>query len=228
MSSQLDISITPPSSQASGITKGREDRKIEKARCSGCLQQTATFHVHTAAHMSSQCERLAQEQARQNTRMEGGGGTKKSEPLLRGSQKGKTAAVQSSWLSSEFKGYTAAHALGDTLCHVHTKANFVCLVGLKSRPNCIGKKKEWGRKGRNYRWGNGGLIEVCYVYVWCFWTIERREKKEMPSFKINGKAKCGGWHTPLKPSNWETKAGNLCVLEVSLIYLASSMPARVT
>lgn len=50
----------------------------------------------------------------------------------------------------------------------------------------------------------------------------------MPSFKINGKAKCGGWHTPLKPSNWETKAGNLCVLEVSLIYLASSMPARVT
>lgn len=151
MSSQLDISITPPSSQASGITKGREDRKIEKARCSGCLQQTATFHVHTAAHMSSQCERLAQEQARQNTRMEGGGGTKKSEPSLRGSQKGKTAAVQSSWLSSEFKGYTAAHALGDTLCHVHTKANFVCLVGLKSRPNCIGKKKEWGRKGRNYR-----------------------------------------------------------------------------
>lgn len=86
-----------------------------------------------------------------NTRMEGGGGTKKSEPSLRGSRKGKTAAVQSSWFSSEFKGYTAAHALGDTLCHVHTKANFVCLVGLKSRPNCIGKKKEWGRKGRNYR-----------------------------------------------------------------------------
>lgn len=50
----------------------------------------------------------------------------------------------------------------------------------------------------------------------------------MLSFKINGKAKCGGWHTPLNPSNWDTKAGNLSESEVSLVYLASSMPARAT
>lgn len=103
--------------------------------------------IHTAAHMSSQCERLAQEQARQNTRMEGGGGTKKSKPSLRGSQKGKTAAVQSSWFCSEFKGYAAAHVLGDALCQVHTKANFVCLVGFEKQTKLYWEGKRVGKEG---------------------------------------------------------------------------------
>lgn len=50
MSSQLDISITPLFSQASGIIKGREDRKIEKARCSGCLRQNAAFQTYSCTY----------------------------------------------------------------------------------------------------------------------------------------------------------------------------------
>lgn len=73
-------------------------------------------------------------------------------------------------------------------------------------------------------WVNRSVLCVCMMFL----NNRKERKKEMPSFKINGKAKCGGWHMPLKPSNWETKAGNVCELEVSLIYLASSMPARVT
>lgn len=73
-------------------------------------------------------------------------------------------------------------------------------------------------------WVNRSVLCICMMFL----NNKKERKKEMPSFKINRKAKCGGWQTPLKPSNWETKAGDLCELEVNLIYLASSMPARVT
>lgn len=160
-----------PFSQASGIIKGREDRKIEKARCSGCLQQNAAFQTYSCTY-----ELTVRKTSTRASQTKHQNGRRRWDQEVRA--KGKTAAVQSSWFSSEFKGYAAAHTLGDALCYVHTKANLMCLVGLKSRPNCIGKKKEWGGKGRDCRWRNGGLIEVCYVYVWHFWTIKRREKKK--------------------------------------------------